>query len=527
MKEILYIQAGTQANYIGTHFWNTQESYFTCEDEGDLVDHGISFREGLNQKSEPTFCPRLLAFDNKGSQFGTLSETNALFGMDASADGQTLWSGNAVECMQEPVSKSQYQIDMEDSDMNAGYASSAAIQPEDVRYWSDFNRMFYVPRTIQKVPDIPEWEEAEGNWTGGHEMFTRYDEETGLMEGPLRLFLEECETTQGIQLIHDTSTFGSFVDALLASVRDDFAKLPLFSLPLLSDVTPSKSVDNPLGVRKLVNDALAMRSLSEMCSMSVPIQSPTTWTDEVCSNKYMHANKAHTYHTSAILSAHIETATLPLRLNAAKYDILAFSAQLSWRSGVPFAELSGAFPEADAMELGYRIHNFSSSTPSVQFGRHDVTRGFSTTGMTFYNERLSSVQGAAVSRYSTAAAPSIQSVLSWFSSTHAAAYPLPTSFPAFFSSAEANLPQGGPSGILSRPRSTSVFSSVGVASGASNFFSDYARFLDRSIRRKVSVETCGIGLDEMRDLANDLWTLHDNAGGQIDLGPDVRGEDED
>jgi hypothetical protein len=51
MKEILYIQAGEQANYIGTHFWNTQESYFTYEDgEDSETDHGISFREGLNQK---------------------------------------------------------------------------------------------------------------------------------------------------------------------------------------------------------------------------------------------------------------------------------------------------------------------------------------------------------------------------------------------------------------------------------------------------------------------------------------------
>lgn len=52
MKEILYIQAGTQANYIGTHFWNTQESYFTYgdEEEDPETSHGISFREGLNLK---------------------------------------------------------------------------------------------------------------------------------------------------------------------------------------------------------------------------------------------------------------------------------------------------------------------------------------------------------------------------------------------------------------------------------------------------------------------------------------------
>jgi hypothetical protein len=43
MKEIIYIQAGRFANYIGTHFWNTQESYLTHGPED--VAHNISFTE--------------------------------------------------------------------------------------------------------------------------------------------------------------------------------------------------------------------------------------------------------------------------------------------------------------------------------------------------------------------------------------------------------------------------------------------------------------------------------------------------
>lgn len=51
MKEIIYVQAGRLANHIGTHFWNTQESYFTYgEDEEPDVDHDVSFREGLTLK---------------------------------------------------------------------------------------------------------------------------------------------------------------------------------------------------------------------------------------------------------------------------------------------------------------------------------------------------------------------------------------------------------------------------------------------------------------------------------------------
>lgn len=85
MKEIIYIQAGNLANHIGTHFWNTQESYFTYEEgEDPIVEHDISFREGstlkvssrvdwmicvlesqVALKGESTFCPRLLLFDHK------------------------------------------------------------------------------------------------------------------------------------------------------------------------------------------------------------------------------------------------------------------------------------------------------------------------------------------------------------------------------------------------------------------------------------------------------------------------------
>lgn len=51
MKEIIYIQAGTLSNYIGTHFWNAQESYFTYEEGDDAkVTHDVSFREGQTLK---------------------------------------------------------------------------------------------------------------------------------------------------------------------------------------------------------------------------------------------------------------------------------------------------------------------------------------------------------------------------------------------------------------------------------------------------------------------------------------------
>lgn len=57
MKEILYIQAGTLPNFAGTHFWNTQESYFqyfpaadAAEADEPGINHCVSYREGLSPK---------------------------------------------------------------------------------------------------------------------------------------------------------------------------------------------------------------------------------------------------------------------------------------------------------------------------------------------------------------------------------------------------------------------------------------------------------------------------------------------
>ena len=60
MKEILYIQAGSLANYIGTHFWNTQETYLSFEEpENSTIRHDVSFKEVQNS---PTVCTLVYVF---------------------------------------------------------------------------------------------------------------------------------------------------------------------------------------------------------------------------------------------------------------------------------------------------------------------------------------------------------------------------------------------------------------------------------------------------------------------------------
>ena len=82
MREIIHIQAGRLSNFIGTHYFNTLETYFASDDE---IDHNVSFREGIASDGSETFCPRLLLFDFKDN-FGALSNVSALYS-DSLGDG--------------------------------------------------------------------------------------------------------------------------------------------------------------------------------------------------------------------------------------------------------------------------------------------------------------------------------------------------------------------------------------------------------------------------------------------------------
>ncbi|KAF7290286.1 hypothetical protein MIND_01342600 [Mycena indigotica] len=498
MKEILYIQAGSLANYVGTHFWNTQESYRESSADSDglasEIDHDVSFREGVNHDGESTYCPRLLVFDHQAN-FGALSQSNALYGEDDNDRDHVLqnmaWSGNTIEYEREAILPSNYQVNL---DLENSEDVSPAAQLRDIRYWSDFTRPYYVPRTVQKVPDVPEWEKesARGNWAAGHETFVRYDENTGLMEGPVRTFLEECDTIQGIQVVHETGSFGSFVHSLLSALHDEGTKIPVMTFPLLAEVG---SLHNRHTLRLAINDALTLRGLGELSLLNVPIQHPAAWHLDIFESEYIHATRSHPYHMSAILSAHIESATLPLRLKASNHDIYSFAGQLCGGTA-PLASLTGIFPLCSSLKMSQLPEHLYSLSPGSRprlsegtrsYSRHNVTRGLSQSAITAYDEAM--------------LAKTIQWMLGPVISTHAGAYPLPNSFPAFFRPTD---------GLYRFHSSVAAVTSLSVTEQTPVFLDQYVKLLKKG--RAVCIQAAtdlGLEKDEMLELAADLQTLKD------------------
>lgn len=88
-----------------------------------------------------------------------------------------------VEYRQERIPESDYhkalnaeEGEQENPHAETGEQSHAADTLKgNVRYWSDFSRVDFHPRSLQKLPDLPEWKSSAGDWNLGKEIFKQHD----------------------------------------------------------------------------------------------------------------------------------------------------------------------------------------------------------------------------------------------------------------------------------------------------------------------------------------------------------------
>ncbi|RPD60763.1 tubulin nucleotide-binding domain-like protein [Lentinus tigrinus ALCF2SS1-6] len=499
MKEILYVQAGSFANFIGTHFWNTQESYFTYgDDEEPFVYHDRSFREGLTTKGEPTYCPRLLVFDRKAN-FGVLPE--GLYG-DTNESEVPQWEGGVVEYRQEPIPISKYQNRLDEGepegDKEVEAEGQTGTEISQIRFWSDYSRVLLHPRSVQKLPDPADWEAADGDWNTSRESFLRHE--------------------AGLQFMSDTATFGGFTDAFLTVLRDELPKIPSLAFPLLSTASYALvSADELTEATKAINDALCMRGLESLSTINVPIQNPSTWGQGDWLDG-LDIDLRAPYHTSALVSTHIESSTLPFRLKTPEYDISSFSDILNLPGTTRTAHLAGIYPLpitvswSKSLDVEKRIYDLSAvagAPVGSAYSRVQVSRGLRAAEIGKYDELFSARRPTPLS-------------------IHAPVYPTPTSFPPFFSAPRD--PTLTPAQHQeSRHRALSTLT---TSNATSKLFGSYAQLAQECVDRRAEVIVrMGLEFDEVRELKDELWALCDlyagDTGEDLSVGSgDEIGEDE-
>ena len=82
-----------------------------------------------------------------------------------------------VEYRQDPIPKSEYHNRLETGELedNAADEEPSATDLTHVRFWSDYSRVFLHPRTPQRLPDLADWEAADGDWNASRESFRKHD----------------------------------------------------------------------------------------------------------------------------------------------------------------------------------------------------------------------------------------------------------------------------------------------------------------------------------------------------------------
>ncbi|KFA65378.1 hypothetical protein S40285_00415 [Stachybotrys chlorohalonatus IBT 40285] len=303
MREIITLQLGNLSNYVATHFWNAQESYFTYSDKDrTFVDHNIHWRAGLGSDGSETFLPRTVVYDLKGG-FGTLRKINALYEDEGKVAADAIWSGPSAIHKHEPLAPSAYQQSLELG------SAPAPLTKSTVRYWSDFSRAYLHPKSLVQLYDF------ELNSTVmpferfgmGTELFQTLDKEHDIVDRDWRPFVEECDQMQGMQVFTTTDdAWGGFASSYIEALRDEYPKSCLWVWGLQSPLLGAPSDKRQL---RLVNTAFGLARIREQASMIVPLSVP-----EGDMPNGVTLDPSSPWHTSALMATAVESATLPSRL---------------------------------------------------------------------------------------------------------------------------------------------------------------------------------------------------------------------
>ncbi|CAG7951833.1 unnamed protein product [Penicillium salamii] len=318
MHEIVTLQLGQRANYLATHFWNLQESYFTYDGtEQSPVDHDVHFRPGYGADGSETYTPRTLIYDLKGG-FGTLRRYNALYELgEDSAAGQGLWDGREVVQKQAPITQSEYQ-----KSLDLG-TPAPRLTSESVRYWSDYNRVFYHPKSIVQLNEYELNSQTMPfeDWNVGEELFNDLDKEHDLLDRDLRPLIEECDHLRALQLFAGSDdAWGGFTAQYMERLRDEFGKKSIW-VWAIEDGTKTQRHHQ---FKRDTNKARSLYSISQQASLYVPIiDLPHKLPG------YLEVDRQSEWQKTALIASAIETVTLPSRLKPYQY----FEAALAGEDG--------------------------------------------------------------------------------------------------------------------------------------------------------------------------------------------------
>ncbi|XP_042202100.1 protein misato homolog 1 [Callorhinchus milii] len=392
-REVLTLQLGHYSNFVGSHWWNIQDSnlYYDAEvkDPYCEISNNVLFREGQTQHGQTTYTPRLILLDLKGS-LNSLKQEGVLY-EGRQTEPTVTWEGGVSVHKEEPVKKNQFLRDLDrhdgqrhtDRNLNgAAYQAEQRAVPQrpldlsqrnyqlegSVTVWSDYLRVHLHPKTVSVVHQY--------NHEGDSDRFEAFGQGEKLFQDPaflddfedrLHFYVEECDYLQGFHLLCDLQDgFSGAASKLLELLKDEYGGRGIFT----SGVAPTSHMEtSPVkDIYRLLNTVMGIVNLSNRSSIFCPLslnenllrRRPAS----AATFPHLIYNASVNYHSSAVLASALDTLTLPHRLHSSNLSLvqLANALNVSGRKMV-MASASLPFPLQEGSTLPDALFSHQGEVP--------------------------------------------------------------------------------------------------------------------------------------------------------------------
>uniref|UniRef100_H2Q084 Protein misato homolog 1 n=2 Tax=Pan troglodytes TaxID=9598 RepID=H2Q084_PANTR len=391
-QEVLTLQLGRFAGFVGAHWWNQQvrsagNSTDAKEPPGELCPD-VLYRTGRTLHGQETYTPRLILMDLKGS-LSSLKEEGGLY-RDKQLDAAIAWCGKLTTHKEELYPKNPYLQDFLSAEgvlssdgvwrvksIPNGKGSSpltTATTPKplipteaSIRVWSDFLRVHLHPRSIcmiQKYNHDGEAGRLEAFGQGESVLKEpKYQEE---LEDRLHFYVEECDYLQGFQILCDLHDGFSGVGAKAAELlQDEYSGRGIITWGLLPG--PYHRGEAQRNIYRLLNTAFGLVHLTAHSSLVCPLSlggSLGLRPEPPVNFPYLHYDATLPFHCSAILATALDTVTVPYRLCSSPVSMVHLADMLSFcGKKVVTAGAIIPFPLAPGQSLPDSLMQFGGATP--------------------------------------------------------------------------------------------------------------------------------------------------------------------
>lgn len=331
-RDVVTLQIGTTANYIGAHFWNLHDEYLATPPLERELAPSTFFREvppgSRAARRGLRYAPRLQVIDADGA-FGALStdEGSVLPGREDGRKVQPVWSKNVQRYVREPIQPSEYVAKLlaEERGDEVDDDGEEVQVINKVNYWSDYLKTRFHPRTCFPLQAFHHGVSDMNMFEIGSEIAS-----SSVLEDTyehLRYFAEECDSFGGLCIIADADdAYAGFTDVYLKHLQDELgAASPMLVFGIHNE---KRCYSRRVEVDRLraQNEAKLVAGCLELSAEYVPFA-----TRNVERISLLHVDKQNLFHSSSILGTAMHTALTPLQQN------LSLAGLISAIQPTPFA----------------------------------------------------------------------------------------------------------------------------------------------------------------------------------------------